>query len=148
MMCAPSILSFVKGERFPQLCGYVRKGQTGRDGRSPEGDQWNCEWTLGSLPHHEREGLPADQLCEQHRHNKSMEMSDRKVGKLRKDGLTLRLCVSGRQTHRLCSGADCGEAYRSGEEEEQGWSVSETIPGGSTEYFRDWRSLKSSSQLF
>lgn len=40
--------------------------------------------------------------------------------------------VPGWQTHWLCGGPDSGQAYWSGEEEEQGRSVSQTLPGGDT----------------
>lgn len=39
--------------------------------------------------------------------------------------------VSGWKTYWLCGGPDCGQTYRSSEEEEQGRSVGETLPGGS-----------------
>lgn len=58
-----------QGERLPQLRGPVREGQAGRDGRGLEGGERGGERALGGVPHVEREGLPADQLRQQHRHH-------------------------------------------------------------------------------
>lgn len=49
--------------------------------------------------------------------------------------LTQAMCVLGWQTHWLCSGPDSGKTYWSGEEEEQGRSVRQTLPGGCTHFF-------------
>lgn len=46
--------------------------------------------------------------------------------------LSVCVCVSGWQTHWLCGWPDSGQTYWSGEEEEQGGSVSQTLPGGVT----------------
>lgn len=61
-----------QGEWLPQLRGSLCERQIGRDGRRPKSAARDCQRPMGSVSRNERERIPTNQLCQQHRHHQGV----------------------------------------------------------------------------